>query len=39
VIGELGDLAMAAKGTEGRSLWGPYLGTGFTAALKVQFSL
>ncbi len=39
VIGELGDLAMAAKGTEGRSLWGPYVGTGFTATLKVQFSL
>ena len=39
MIGELADLAMAAKGTEGRSLWGPYVGTGFTAALKVQFSL
>jgi hypothetical protein len=39
VIGELEDLAMAAKGKEGRSLWGPYVGTGFTAALKVQFSL
>lgn len=39
VIGELEDLAMAAKGTMGRSLWGPYVGTGFTAALKVQFSL
>jgi hypothetical protein len=39
LICDIQDILIAYKGTEGRSLWEPYLEQGFQAGLRIQFSL
>jgi len=39
LIGDVEDLFIAFRGTEGRSIWEPYLERGFQAGLRLQFSL
>ena len=39
LIGDIQDLFTAFRGTDGRSMWEPYLERGFQAGLRLQFSL
>ena len=39
ILGDIQDLFVAFRGTEGRSFWKPYLERGFQAGLRLQFSL